>query len=161
MFSNKLWGDNKEFWEKKKVSRFKLGAACMLTARQLKWKKNIWREKAPVFPFCTGCTNCPVFLCSRRPASPVLRDEKTDQTCFSSDSRRPIEPRPQEDVCSVREYSLRVTISNRLSGCRQVSPSAVKLQKTLMESRWQPWFGSIQYSPKRGWIARSLQIVFK
>lgn len=61
-------------------------------------------RKAPVCPFCTGCTNCLVFLCSRRPTSPVLRDEKTDQMCFSSDSRRPVELRLQEDVCSVREY---------------------------------------------------------
>jgi len=27
--------------------------------------------------------------------------------CFSSDSRRPVELRLQEDVCSVREYGLR------------------------------------------------------
>lgn len=36
-----------------------------------------------------------------------------------------------------------------LSGEMQVSPPAVKLQNTLMVSPIQPWFGSIQYSPKR------------
>lgn len=41
-----------------------------------------------------------------------------------------------------------LTASNFLSGKRQVSPPAVKLQKTLKASREQPWLGSIQYSPE-------------
>lgn len=107
------------------------------------------KRTAPACPFYTGCTNCPVFLCSKRPTSPVQRDEETDQTCFPPDSRKPVELRLQEDVCSFSECAVAFTISNRLSGCRQVSPSEVKLQNTLMASRWQPWFGSIQYSPER------------
>lgn len=47
------------------------------------------------------------------------------------------------------EKDWRFTIAIFLSGWRQVSPKAVKLQKTLTESRWQPWLGSIQYSPKK------------
>ena len=43
--------------------------------------------------------------------------------------------------------SLKLTASNFLSGKRQVSPPAVKLQKTRKASREQPWLGSIQYSP--------------
>lgn len=53
----------------------------------------------------------------------------------------------KEDLVISYSKLYKLTDWNFLSGYRHVSPCAVKLQKALKASLWQPWLGSIQYSP--------------